>query len=614
LFTTAKEIEATNEWQLLQPGDTIPAGLHVRMDLETGQKWAKLIDDDNDDSEQETANDPPSASPTANPNPTTSATSTSDEPKSTSLNILPESTNDDTDNINTAPTSANIDAVTGNVKITQLKDTAISPDQSAKITSTLLAQAEKEEQIHRNKLESIASLNDFESSEYDNELDYEMMYRTLKSLPDEDQLSMGLPLNKPSDGASKEEWEAFIQTVKNIWDVRQQELKRMEEEYLVDIPDIIRERVQFLEHYITTPLSQIYSVARQSEEYRTIEDGFDIITVLEDLEFQLADLDLARDFHIMGGWPILVSLLTDSIHQMEHINVGLKKHPSFYTHSSNSKNGNGNETKSLFADETDLYDTIDKMQETVWKVQTLASWTIGTAVKNVEEFHSWSMEDLSHLIMDGNAPLSSDTTSNGNGGTGTNTAMPTNLISILASKLNDNNLIDYELASSDIVKTRMKLMQKQMYALGATLRGNRAATQFFTQLPQGPSVLVDLVNSLMKMDTIDRDASKVLLKIATLADDMIQDVTLNPSSSSSSNDDNESDEQPQDIQNSKELDDEIIASFTSEGWCSIPSQVVVHVPSQSQHQIYQTILTMSPYCSYGAEFIETAKAKMTMES
>ena len=43
-LSSAKEIEATNEWQLLKPGDTIPAGLHVRMDLETGQKWAKLVD------------------------------------------------------------------------------------------------------------------------------------------------------------------------------------------------------------------------------------------------------------------------------------------------------------------------------------------------------------------------------------------------------------------------------------------------------------------------------------------------------------------------------------------------------------------------------------------
>mmetsp|Transcript_5740 Transcript_5740/g.6676 ORF Transcript_5740/g.6676 Transcript_5740/m.6676 type:complete len:100 (-) Transcript_5740:239-538(-) len=43
-----KEIIATREWQLLQEGDTVPAGLHIRMDLERGQKWARLDIDDDD--------------------------------------------------------------------------------------------------------------------------------------------------------------------------------------------------------------------------------------------------------------------------------------------------------------------------------------------------------------------------------------------------------------------------------------------------------------------------------------------------------------------------------------------------------------------------------------
>eukprot|EP00984_Skeletonema_dohrnii_P034057 scaffold32899_cov67-Skeletonema_dohrnii-CCMP3373.AAC.1 len=50
LTITAKEITATNEWQLLQENDTIPAGLHIRMDLSTGEKWAKLPSDENEES------------------------------------------------------------------------------------------------------------------------------------------------------------------------------------------------------------------------------------------------------------------------------------------------------------------------------------------------------------------------------------------------------------------------------------------------------------------------------------------------------------------------------------------------------------------------------------
>ncbi|EJK72227.1 hypothetical protein THAOC_06257 [Thalassiosira oceanica] len=47
----AKEIVATTEWQVLADGDTIPAGLHVRIDLSTGEKLVKIpTDDSRDDS------------------------------------------------------------------------------------------------------------------------------------------------------------------------------------------------------------------------------------------------------------------------------------------------------------------------------------------------------------------------------------------------------------------------------------------------------------------------------------------------------------------------------------------------------------------------------------
>mmetsp|Transcript_24862 Transcript_24862/g.47639 ORF Transcript_24862/g.47639 Transcript_24862/m.47639 type:complete len:161 (-) Transcript_24862:135-617(-) len=45
----AKEIIATHEWQLLSDNDTVPAGLHIRMDLSTGQKWAKIASNEKRD-------------------------------------------------------------------------------------------------------------------------------------------------------------------------------------------------------------------------------------------------------------------------------------------------------------------------------------------------------------------------------------------------------------------------------------------------------------------------------------------------------------------------------------------------------------------------------------
>ena len=43
-FSNEEIFVATNEWQTIKPGQAIPRGLHVRMDLTTGEKQAKLMD------------------------------------------------------------------------------------------------------------------------------------------------------------------------------------------------------------------------------------------------------------------------------------------------------------------------------------------------------------------------------------------------------------------------------------------------------------------------------------------------------------------------------------------------------------------------------------------
>ena len=46
---------ATNEWQEIKEGQSVPAGLHYRMNLETGKKEAKIIDPVDTDSQETTA-------------------------------------------------------------------------------------------------------------------------------------------------------------------------------------------------------------------------------------------------------------------------------------------------------------------------------------------------------------------------------------------------------------------------------------------------------------------------------------------------------------------------------------------------------------------------------
>ena len=42
--------QPTHQWQEIQKGQSIPQGLHVRMNLQTGKREAKLMDDDEDGS------------------------------------------------------------------------------------------------------------------------------------------------------------------------------------------------------------------------------------------------------------------------------------------------------------------------------------------------------------------------------------------------------------------------------------------------------------------------------------------------------------------------------------------------------------------------------------
>ena len=44
----ASDFVATNEWQDIEEGQKVPAGLHYRMNLATGKKEAKLLVEEND--------------------------------------------------------------------------------------------------------------------------------------------------------------------------------------------------------------------------------------------------------------------------------------------------------------------------------------------------------------------------------------------------------------------------------------------------------------------------------------------------------------------------------------------------------------------------------------
>lgn len=282
----AKEIEVTKEWQRLGENDTVPAGMHIRMDMTTGEKWVKIPDDDDDDETEKK----------------------------------------------------------GDGTTTTAMAAVIQPDGSVQLSD----KATEKKKV------------DKEYPQYD----FEMMHRTLSKLPEEEMERYGgLPeLPDAAEGSKKtvltsKERQAFEKRMAEIWQQRQAELKEVQE-MLIDVPEVLKERMRGIREYLEDPFEALKKVDLERED-----DGAfvtDIISLLKDLEFQLTDVDNARDFHTLGGWEMLVSLLS------EHSHVQNK--------------------------------TINKLSRAtegkIRAVQANAAWTIGTAVKNTGEFFPYAVEPV----------------------------------------------------------------------------------------------------------------------------------------------------------------------------------------------------------------------------
>jgi len=535
----AKEIVATNEWQLIEEGDSIPKGLHVRMDMTTGEKWAKLLDEEGD------------------------AQAASTKVYSGSLIVQEEKK----DSASPPKAQASLDQA---IKITHLANAELTAEASAKITSQLLEQSQRE----ANMRESIASLNDFEADNTKDELEYEMMYRTLLSLPVEEHETMGRKFPaKLAQDASPIEKAIFESKVRAIWSARQDLLKQMEDEYLVDVAGLIADRIQFLQDYVANPMQHVRDVLalRESQDDETDNNGNSnlstITGVLKDLEFQLTDLDNARDFHNMGGWPFLVAFLTDSIHGLEY---ELQEAVTRETQALGADMLNATDAPVVIDLSQDTIQFLTEYQKVVWEIQGLACWCMGTAVKNVEEFHAWATEDFSDLMA-----RSAD-------------GQDTNVITIILNKLHAESTRGPSILGISAMDSKLQMRRKyEMYALGSLLRGNSKAIHYFGSV-DGPSILYDLFTYLTlgveDISEIDSTTLKLLGKVISLADDLLMDVTLHPTVGSDG-------------------DNQLVSALTTSEWCMAPMQMMKHPSINVQRKMLETMINTAPHCSYRIEQI-----------
>jgi hypothetical protein len=231
LRVSAKEFVASSEFQILDPLDTVPAGLHIRIDMTTGERWAKI-------------------------------------------------------------------AVAGEDDMQVAVPVHVTPDGDDAAEAAL------------------ASLNAPPKAE--DSYDYAMMHRMLSKLPEEEKeamsdLGMSLPPLLLDDMARTSEdarlaWEVKMQ---KIWKYRQEKVNKAMET-LVDYPEVLKAILKTLSSHATL-------------------DSATVVDALDALSQHVDDIDLARDFHTMGGWKLLSEILT--ILRRQHSNSNGKQLRRLFTDS-----------------------------------------------------------------------------------------------------------------------------------------------------------------------------------------------------------------------------------------------------------------------------------------
>jgi len=531
----AKEIIATHEWQLLGENDTVPAGLHIKMDLSTGEKWAKIASDEERD------DDIKAAAHEDNDN--------NDDTTSSGGGKIEQVEMDPSGALSIVETSDNDAKVEGD-------STAASSDNDNDDATTITG-----ETLRR---------------------DYEMMHRVMSQLPPEElERFGGLPaLPSPNSTASSKltdaQREIFEERMERIWQSRQEELAKLQNENVADLPSMLRDRIEMIrDHLMDVGGSLNLMVERRRAVQEAEEDDdasggnddddemmvIDVVDALRDLEYQLADVDMARDFHTLGGWPYLVALLDDDVHYA-----------------------------STDEDDEDLVVLVNE-------IRALAAMTIGTSVSNLGEFSGWALEDVSSelaaMMMD-EAWVGSTRHTND---TATTTATSSSALSLLIQSFeNELSLRSQQMAggsmavlpsatsSSDATyKSRATYKLRAVYALGSLLRGNPPAQHYFVSRDGAGILARDALGTLSNVrgpSAVGKNGAlakldyKFASKVLALGEDIVMGVVLKEGEEKKEGDDVVGDEGGA-VEGDFLTANQLVAAFTTERWCDLSLRMLV---------------------------------------
>ena len=290
-FTLSKEFVATDEWQVLPPEDTVPTGLHVRLDMTTGERFAKIASADDEELTSENV-DKWEAMKKAG--------------------LIPQRSSgavvDGVDLTTEAQAQAQAQAK-GKAKAKANTKIKTKTGQIA----ILRSDTDKDKDTDNNTTDNNTTAFSPPPPKYD----FEMMHRVFERIPPD--IRPPLP-NVTNIGRTQ--WEIEMTA---IWQDRQAFIEDSMKQ-LVDAP-------RLLESFVTVLRDNAVTHYNNNET---------VVQTLFEVEELLYDVDMARDFHLFGGFTELVKILDDA--------------------------------------------------ECEEQLKITAAHTLGNMVKNHDEFHLWPLE------------------------------------------------------------------------------------------------------------------------------------------------------------------------------------------------------------------------------
>jgi len=317
-----------------------------------------------------------------------------------------------------------------------------------------------------------------------------------------------------------------------------------EEEEEADV--VLKQRIQFLRDYLANPIQHLEQMdlafKLQDEDGEPISSNTQtIVAVLEALEDEFSsDSEMTLEFYSQGGWPLLASLVSRDVHQ------------------------SNNNAKELG----------DKMLV----VRTHAAWTMGTAVKNIPEFHSWVLEEQ---IMDNSGVVNT----------------PLNLVVQALAEVSDA-AVEPGSCTKTTMEYQEQLAQQAIYALESFLNGNPQAQVVFSSMSNAPAQSLGTQAAQWAQEAattaaeissnapMSRHAIKMTTRLLSLANDIVKDVQMH--------DHNEQDSQA------------IVDVFSTNDWCHAANLAATFPTSSNfkrlvfkalQKTAKQTVTTLGSHCS-----------------